>query len=69
LWERLEEDLGEQSAALADGEVGQIRDWLGEHVHRHGRRLDTEPLLQQSTGSGLSVDPFLRHASGHLRAA
>jgi Zn-dependent M32 family carboxypeptidase len=32
-------------------------------VHRHGRRLDTEPLLEQVTGRGLDVDPFLRHVS------
>jgi carboxypeptidase Taq len=66
LWERLEADLGDQSAALAGGEVGAIRDWLAEHVHRHGRRVDTEPLLQQATGRGLSVGPFLAHASAHV---
>jgi carboxypeptidase Taq len=67
LWERLEEDLGDQSGALAEGEVAQIRDWLGANVHRHGRRLDTEPLLEQVTGRGLDVGPFLRHVTGHLR--
>lgn len=66
LWERLEADLGDRSAALADGEVGAIRDWLAENVHRHGRRVDTEPLLQQVTGCGLSVGPFLAHASAHV---
>lgn len=66
LWERLESDLGEQATALAAGEVGPIRDWLAEHVHRHGRRLDTEPLLQQITGRGLSVDPFLAHTTARL---
>ena len=69
LWERLEEDLGDRSAALADGDVGEIRDWLGEHVHRHGRRLDTEPLLEQVTGRGLDASPFLRAATAHLPAA
>ena len=42
--------------------VGPIKDWLGERVHRHGRRLDTEPLVTQATGSVLEVDPFLRYA-------
>jgi carboxypeptidase Taq len=61
LWERLEADLGSQDEALARGEVGAIRDWLAEHVHHHGRRLDTEPLLEQATGRGLDPEPFLRH--------
>jgi carboxypeptidase Taq len=62
LWERLESQLGPQDDALRRAEVGPIRDWLGEHVHRHGRRLDTEPLVTQVTGSGLEVEPFLRYA-------
>jgi carboxypeptidase Taq len=62
LWERLESDLGDRSEALRRGDVAEIRAWLAEHVHRHGRRLDTEPLVEQATGRGLDVEPFLRHA-------
>jgi carboxypeptidase Taq len=61
LWERLEEDLGTQADALREGEVAPIRDWLGEHVHAHGRRLDTEALVVAATGRGLDAAPFLRH--------
>jgi carboxypeptidase Taq len=63
LWERLEVDLGSQDDALRRADVGAIRAWLGERVHRHGRRLDTEPLLVHATGGGLAVEPFLRYAS------
>jgi carboxypeptidase Taq len=62
LWERLEADLGSQDDALRRADVGAIRAWLGERVHRHGRRLDTEPLLVHATGGGLAVEPFLRYA-------
>jgi carboxypeptidase Taq len=62
LWERLEGDVGAQDEALAAGDVAAIRDWLAEHVHRCGRRLDTEPLVVAATGSGLSVEPFLATA-------
>jgi carboxypeptidase Taq len=62
LWERLEAELGPQDDALRRAEVGPIKDWLGERVHRHGRRLDTEPLVTQATGSVLEVEPFLRYA-------
>ena len=61
LWERLEEDLGPRDDALRAGETEAIATWLGEHVHRHGRRLDTEPLLEQATGRGLDAEPVLRH--------
>jgi carboxypeptidase Taq len=63
LWERLESDLGPQDDALRAGEVEPIRAWLGEHVHRHGRRLDTEPLVERATGGAIDAEPFLRYAS------
>jgi carboxypeptidase Taq len=63
LWERLEGELGSQDEALAQADVGAIRGWLGEHVHRYGRRLDTVPIVEGATGRGLEVEPFLRHAA------
>ena len=62
LWAQIETELGSQDAALGKGDVAAIRDWLGERVHRHGRRLDTEALVEQATGRGLEVEPFLAHA-------
>jgi carboxypeptidase Taq len=63
LWEQLEADLGTQDTALSVGDIAAIRDWLGERVHRYGRRLDTEPLVEQATGRGIEVEPFLRHVT------
>jgi carboxypeptidase Taq len=61
IWETLEADLGPRADALAVADVGDIRAWLGERIHRHGRRLDSEPLLVQATGRPLDAEPFLRH--------
>jgi carboxypeptidase Taq len=63
LWETLEADEGPQDDALARGDVATIRGWLADRVHRHGRRLDTEPLVEQATGRGLDPEPFLRYAA------
>jgi carboxypeptidase Taq len=61
LWETLESELGAQDDALAAGDVEAIASWLGDKVHRHGRRLDTEPIVESATGRGLDPAPFLRH--------
>ena len=61
LWETLESELGAQDDALAAGDVEAIAAWLGDKVHRHGRRLDTEPIVESATGRGLDPAPFLRH--------
>ncbi|HXW58034.1 MAG TPA: carboxypeptidase M32 [Solirubrobacteraceae bacterium] len=63
LWEAMEDELGPREDDLRRGETVAIQRWLGEHVHRHGRRLDTIPLLEQATGRGLDVEPFLRYAA------
>ena len=44
LWEAIEAELGSRDEDLRRGEVAPIQRWLAEHVHRHGRRLDTIPL-------------------------
>jgi carboxypeptidase Taq len=63
LWEAMQDDLGPREEDLRNGEVAPIQRWLGERVHRHGRRLDTIPLLEHATGHALEIGPFLRYVS------
>ncbi|HEY2437506.1 MAG TPA: carboxypeptidase M32, partial [Solirubrobacteraceae bacterium] len=63
LWETMEAELGPLEEELRRGEVSAIQGWLGERVHRHGRRLDTIPLVQEATGRGLEIEPFLRYVA------
>ena len=61
LWEALEAELGPREEGLRKGEVAEIQAWLGERVHRHGRRLDTTELVERATGAPLSIDAFIRY--------
>jgi carboxypeptidase Taq len=64
LWEAIERELGPREEDLRRGETGAIQAWLAERVHRHGRRLDTLPLVEAATGeTGLAVEPFLRYVA------
>lgn len=63
LWDTLEAEIGPRDQDLRRGEVASIQRWLADRVHRHGRRLDTIPLVELVTGNGLEVEPFLRHMS------
>jgi carboxypeptidase Taq len=63
LWETMEREIGTRAEDLGRGEVAPIQDWLAANVHRHGRRLDTVPLVEQATGGGLEVEPFLRYVT------
>jgi carboxypeptidase Taq len=63
LWEALEAELGPRDEDLRRGEVESIKRWLAENVHRHGRALDTIPLLESATGRAIEIGPFLRFVS------
>jgi carboxypeptidase Taq len=63
LWEAIERDLGPREDELRRGDLASIASWLAEHVHRHGRRLDTTPLVERATGRGLEIEPFLRYVA------
>ncbi|MHB1539190.1 MAG: carboxypeptidase M32 [Solirubrobacteraceae bacterium] len=62
LWETLERELGPRAGSLRRGDVAEIQEWLRDRVHRHGRRLDTLPLVERATGGPLEIDSFLRYA-------
>jgi carboxypeptidase Taq len=61
LWDALEQELGPREDDLRRGEVEPIKAWLGERVHRYGRRLDTTELVERATGAPLSIEPFIRY--------
>jgi carboxypeptidase Taq len=63
LWEAMERELGSREEDLAAGRVEPIKRWLADNVHRHGRRLDTVPLVIAATGRGLESGPFLRYVA------
>jgi carboxypeptidase Taq len=61
IWERLQDDLPDIDDLLERGDFGPLRDWLREHVHRHGRKFPPRELLRRATRQDLSVEPFLRY--------
>ena len=63
LWEAMQAQIGSREEDLSRGEVAPIQRWLGEHVHRYGRRMDTIPLLEHATGNALEIAPFLRYVT------
>jgi carboxypeptidase Taq len=63
LWETMESEIGPREEDLRGGEVAPIQQWLGQKVHRYGRRLDTVALVEQATGRPPEIEPFLRYVA------
>jgi carboxypeptidase Taq len=59
LWTVISRDLPALDEDLARGDTAALREWLREHVHRHGRLRTPGELLREITGSELDAQPFL----------
>jgi carboxypeptidase Taq len=66
LWERAHADLGDLDDQIAAGELGALREWLRQHVHRHGAKFTTAELLAREAGGPMSVTPFTRYLKAKL---
>lgn len=56
-------------AGLAQADYTPLRNWLGQHVMRHGRRYVRDELLQMATGRPIDPEPYLTHLTTRFRDA
>jgi len=66
LWERAHTDIGDLENQLATGELGPLREWLRQRVHRHGAKFTTAELLAREAGGPMSVTPFTTYLKAKL---
>jgi carboxypeptidase Taq len=60
LFEVAKKDAGVANG-LATADYTPLREWMTEHVHRHGRRYTRDELLVRSTGRKLDPEPYIAH--------
>ena len=65
LWERIVADLPGLDEEFERGEFGALREWLREHVHRHGRKFTPIETLERAIGD----EPDRRRAVRPLPAS
>jgi len=61
IWERARADVGELEGLFERGEFGPLREWLREHIYRHGGKYPPRDLLRRVTGSDLDPEPYLQY--------
>jgi carboxypeptidase Taq len=66
LWQRAREQLGDLDSQLAAAELGGLRSWLREHVHRHGAKFSTAELLERVVGEPVDAQPFVGYLTDKL---
>jgi carboxypeptidase Taq len=73
VWERVLEDLPDLEEGFERGEFAPLREWLGERLHRLGRKYLPGETLERVVGGPIDAGPYLRylrekHGSGALAA-
>jgi carboxypeptidase Taq len=66
LWERVGVDLPDLDAQFSAGELTELREWLREHVHRHGSKWGAREVLERVTRAPMTVAPFMSYLKGKL---
>ncbi len=61
IWERVSEDIPDLAAQIERGEFGALREWLGEQLHRHGRKFPPQETLRRAIGTTIDAKPYLAY--------
>jgi carboxypeptidase Taq len=66
IWERVLSDLPDLEQQIEAGEFTALREWLREHLHRHGRKFQPKEMLERIVGGPIDSRPYLRYLKGKL---
>jgi carboxypeptidase Taq len=62
-------DLPDLYADFERGEFGALREWLREHLHRHGRKFTPAETLDRAAGIGaIDPEPYVRYLRNKVSA-
>ena len=61
IWDRVLADIPDLDDQFERGEFGQLREWLHERLHRHGRKFSPRETLERVAGGPLDAAPYLRY--------
>jgi carboxypeptidase Taq len=60
-------DLPNLDRQFADGEFSSLLGWLRDRVHRWGRKLTPDELVERTTGEPISAGPWIAYVQGKFR--
>ncbi len=59
LWVRIRSEIPDLEQQVERGEFGELRAWLREHIHRHGRKFMPRELVERVVGGPIDPKPLL----------
>src|SRR5262249_9470870 len=69
LWERIVADVPDLEDGFERGEFEPLREWLRDHLHRHGRKFTPAETLEKATGAkAIDPEPYVRYLQRKIGA-
>ena len=66
--EAARQDIRGLDKRLAAGDLGRLRDWLADHIHRHDQVYTAEQIARRVTGKPLGTEAFERYITAKVEA-
>lgn len=65
--QRMDDGLGGVDQLVAAGDFAPVRAWLGENLHRHGRKFTPRQTVQLVTGGEIDPRPYVRYLTAKVK--
>ncbi len=66
IWEKVQAALPGLSDQFERGEFQALREWLRDHLYRHGRKFTPAETLQRVVGGPIDVGPYVSYLTAKL---
>ena len=66
IWERALEAMPDLYEQFEQGEFRELREWLRENLHRHGRKFTPRETLAKVVGGPIDAGPYVRYLKSKL---
>jgi carboxypeptidase Taq len=61
LYSSMEEDIDGLDQKIIENNFSDLKEWLQENIHQHGKLYETEKLVEKATGEKPNADYFLNY--------
>ena len=68
LYAAADREIDDLDAGIRDGDFDALGEWLRTNIHQHGRRYETDALVEQATGEPLRADAFTDYVTDKYSA-
>lgn len=66
VWNRLKSELTNVESQIQAGEFEEIRDWLRQELHQHGRKFTPKATIERVAGGPLDPQPYIEYLTAKV---